>query len=87
MAVNAEATAREGTEGKFFTLFVDDVEHRVEQESLTGAQIMALARIPLEVGLILIEEDGTQRTFGADEVFTFTGPGRRFKRAPRFKRG
>lgn len=87
MAINTETTRDKGAEGKFFTLFVDDVEYRVQQDSLTGAQIMALASIPLEVGLILTEEDGTQRAFGADEVFTFEGPGRRFKRAPRFKRG
>jgi hypothetical protein len=87
MAIDAETAKDKGTEGKFFTLFIDDMEYRVQQESLTGAQIMGLANIPLEVGLVLIEEDGTQRSFGADEVFTFEGPGRRFKKAPRFKRG
>ena len=73
--------------GKFFTLVVDGVEHRVEQPTITGAEIMDLAGIPREVGLILIEEDGTQRPFGADEVFTFEGPGRRFKKRPTFIRG
>lgn len=87
MAIDAETAKGKGTGGQFFTLFIDDVEYRVQEESLTGAQIMGLANIPLEVGLVLIEEDGTQRSFGADEVFTFEGPGRRFKKAPRFKRG
>jgi len=87
MAIDTEHRDSKNAEGKFFTIFVDDVEYHVTGESITGAQIMALAGIPLEVGLILIEEGGTQRTFGAQEVFTFEGPGRRFKRAPRFKRG
>lgn len=73
--------------GKFYTLVVDGTEYRGQQETMTGAEIMDLAGIPREVGLILIEEDGTQRPFGADEVFTFEGPGRRFKRRPTFVRG
>lgn len=73
--------------GKFYTLVVDGTEYRVQQETMTGAEIMGLAGIPREVGLILIEEDSTQRPFGADEVFTFEGPGRRFKRRPTFIRG
>lgn len=73
--------------GKLYALVVDGTEYRVHQESITGAEIMDLAGIPREVGLILIEEDGTQRPFGTDEVFTFEGPGRRFKRRPTFVRG
>jgi len=74
-------------QGKFYTLVVDEVEHRVEQATITGGEIMDLAGIPREVGLIFIDENGTQRPFGADEVFTFEGPGRRFKRRPTFIRG
>ena len=47
---------------------------------------MNLAGIPREVGLVLLLEDGTQRTFGADETIELE-PGRRFKKVPRFKRG
>ena len=72
--------------GKFYTFLVDDREFHIEQPSITGAEIMALAGIPLEVGLQLIEEDGTQRPVQADEVIELK-PGRRFKKAPRFKRG
>ena len=74
-------------DGKFFTLFVDDVEFQVEEPSLTGGEIMDLAGIPRKVGLQIIELDGTVKGFGVDEVFTFEGPGRRFKKAPRFNRG
>jgi len=73
-------------ERKFYTFFVDDGEFHVHEPTITGAQIMALAGIPLEVGLQLIEEDGTQRPVPPEEVIELK-PGRRFKKAPRFKRG
>lgn len=73
-------------DGKFFTFFVDDREFRVNEPTITGAQIMSLAGIPVEVGLQLIEEDGTQRAVPPEEVIELK-PGRRFKKAPRFKRG
>lgn len=72
--------------GKFYTLFIDGTEYRVHQSSMTGAEIMALGGIPLEVGLIQILQDGTESQVGPDEVIEFKHPGR-FKRAPRFKRG
>ena len=78
-------TIESGT-GEFFTFFVDGKEFRVDKPTLKGADIMTLAGIPSEVGLLLIEEDGTQRQVAPDEVFELE-PGRRFKRAPRFKRG
>lgn len=77
----------EAIEGKFYTLFVDGQEYHVEESELTGGEIMDLAGIPRDVGVILIKDDGTQRTIEEDEVFEFEGPGRRFKKAPRFKRG
>ncbi len=72
--------------GKFYTLFVDDVEYHVEKAEMTGAEIMDLASIPYNVGLILIEEDGTQTQIHVDDIVELK-PGRRFKKAPRFKRG
>ena len=72
--------------GKFYVLFIDGTEYRVHQASMTGAEIMALGGIPLEVGLIQILPDGTERQVAPDEVIEFKHPGR-FKRAPRFKRG
>ena len=72
--------------GKFYTLFVDDNEYRVDRPQLTGAEIMDLAGIPRDVGLILIEEDGTQVQVREGDVVELK-PGRRFKKAPRFIRG
>jgi len=72
--------------GPFYTFFVDDREFRVDEETMTGGHIMDLAGIPREVGLMLITEDGTQRQVQPEEVIELR-PGRRFKKAPRFKRG
>ncbi len=73
-------------EGKFFTIFVDGKEFHVEQSTITGGEIMDLAGIPRDSGLILVEEDGTQIQIKADDVIELR-PGRRFKKAPRFVRG
>jgi len=72
--------------GKFFTLFIDGNEYRVDKRELTGAEIMVLGGIPREVGLILVEEDGTQVQIRETDVVELK-PGRRFKKAPRFIRG
>ncbi len=73
-------------QGKFYIFFVDTKEFHVEQATITGGEIMDLAGIPRDVGLILVQEDGTQVQVGPDEVIELK-PGRRFKRAPRFVRG
>ncbi len=72
--------------GKFYSFFVDGKEFHVEQATITGGEILDLAGISRDVGLILIQEDGTQVQVGADDVIELK-PGRRFKRAPRFVRG
>jgi len=72
--------------GKFFTLFVDGQEYHVEKSELTGAEIMDLAGIPREAGLIMVLDDGTQVQVKETEVIELQ-PGRRFKKAPRFVRG
>jgi hypothetical protein len=71
---------------KFFTVFIDGKEYQVEKSELTGAEIMALGGIPQEVGLILVEEDGTQVKVAPADTIELK-PGRRFKKAPRFVRG
>lgn len=73
--------------GKFFTFFVDGKEFHTEESSLTCGEIMDIAGVPRNLGLIEILPDGTERQCPEDEEFTFEGPGRRFKKAPRFKRG
>jgi len=75
-----------GQHGKFFTFFVDDREFHVSDPTITGAQIMSLAGIPVDAGLQLIDEDGTQVPVPPEKVIELK-PGRRFKKAPRFKRG
>jgi hypothetical protein len=82
---NRSPDEKEG--GKFYTFFVDGTEFRSEQPSLTCGQIMDLAGVPRNVGLVQILEDGTEQSCSENEVITFEGPGRRFKKAPRFKRG
>lgn len=70
----------------FYTFFVDDHEFRVERSTITGGEIMDLAGIPREVGLVQILDDGTQRIVTVDEVIELK-PRRHFRRAPHFKRG
>ena len=72
--------------GKFYTLFVDGKEYHVSQPEITGAEIMDLAGIAYSVGLILIEENGSQTQVHEADIEELK-PGRRFKKAPRFKRG
>lgn len=67
-------------------IFVDDREFPVEQASLRGGEIMDLAGIPRSAGLVAIEEDGSQRTIGVEEVVELRAD-HRFKKPPRFKRG
>lgn len=81
-----EAHTHKDEHGPFHTFFVDDAEFHINEETITGGGIMDLAGIPRDVGLLLINEDGTQRQITADELFELR-PGRRFKKAPRFKRG
>ena len=73
--------------GKFFTLFIDEQEFQVHQSTITGAEIMELGGIPQSIGLILCKEDGTEAAVHPEDVIEFEGPGKRFKKAPRFKRG
>lgn len=85
-------TKEKGTEktskgnGPFFTVFVDDIEYRFDHSPVTGGEIMDASGIPYEVGLLLLNEDGSQVQIQPDEEIDLK-PGRRFKKAPRFKRG
>jgi len=72
--------------GKFFTFFVDDKEFHVNEDTITGGEIMDLAGIPREAGLIQILEDGTQVSVAANDIVELK-LGRRFKKTPRFVRG
>jgi hypothetical protein len=83
--VQTQTHDKEGSP-RFYTLFVDNTEYRVDKPELTGGEIMDLASIPRDAGLILIEEDGTQAQVRPEQIVELK-PGRRFKKAPRFIRG
>ena len=85
MTTETEAKSKE-KRGPFFTFFVDGEEFQIGEETITGAEIMNLAGIPVEVGLLLCLEDGTQENVQPDQVIELK-PGRRFRKAPQFKRG
>ncbi len=77
---------------KYFTfLFQEEdgseTEHRVEKETVSGAELMDLLGVPHDVGLVWLKDDDTQQFIGVSDNFTFEGPGRRLKKAPTFKRG
>ncbi len=82
----AEARGRRTEGGPPYFIEVDGQEYRLEQETVTGGEIMDLAGIPRDVGLVQLYEDGTQEQVDPAEVIELK-PGRRFKKRPRFQRG
>jgi len=85
-AVTQQSSVRPDTHRKSYTLFVDGAEYHVENAHMSGAEIMDLAGIPHDIGLILVEEDGSQVQVREEDIVELK-PGRRFKKAPRFIRG
>ncbi len=75
-----------GGHGPVFTFFVDGKEFHVDEPKITAGEIMDLARIPRETGLVQIFEDGSQKQLSPDEVVELKSK-EHFKKAPRFKRG
>jgi Multiubiquitin len=69
-----------------FVFDVDDVTYEHDRPTITGAEIMALAGISPNDGLIQILPDGTRKTVATNETVHLV-PGVQFKRRPRFKRG
>jgi hypothetical protein len=69
-----------------FVFDVDDVTYEHDRPTITGGEIMALAGISPNDGLIQILPDGTRKTIAPDETVRLV-PGIQFKRRPRFKRG
>lgn len=65
---------------------VDGEEYELHRDEITGGEIMDLAGIPRDQGLLEILDDGTQRPVGIDEEIELK-PGKRYKKRPRFKRG
>jgi hypothetical protein len=69
-----------------FVFDVDDVTYEHDRPTITGGEIMSLAGISANDGLIQILPDGTRKTVTSDETVHLV-PGAQFKRRPRFKRG
>jgi hypothetical protein len=84
-----EDTPNEGAPGERAAVFVfevDDTPYEYDRPTITGAEIMAMAGISPNEGLIQILPDGTRKTITPDETVHLV-PGAQFKRRPRFKRG
>ena len=69
-----------------FVYDVDGTTYHSKRRKITGAEIMAAAKIPLALGLVRLFPDGTTATVAPDEEVDLE-PDPRFKRRPRFKRG
>ncbi len=76
----------EKQQGKKFYFWVDGVEYIVDRESITVAEIKETGGVPADLPLLLLNDDGTEELLQDDMVIELK-PGRRFARAPRFKRG
>ncbi len=85
MAIAEHHTERHEHEKRYF-LEVDGIEYEINRAAITGGEIMQLAGIPADAGLLEILDDGTQRQVPPDEVIRLK-LGHRFKKRPRFKRG
>ena len=74
------------TDSKSVKFWVNDQLVYSSNLGPTGGEIMDVAGIRREVGLIAVLEDGTQVQVAEDEVVELRS-GSRFKAAPRFLRG
>jgi hypothetical protein len=77
---------RPGRHRAAFVFEVDNVTYKHDCPTITGTEIMALAGISPNDGLIQILPDGTRKSVAPDETVHLV-PGVQFKRRPRFKRG
>lgn len=72
--------------GAVFVFDVDDTTYEHDRPTITGAEIMTLAGISPNDGLIQILPDGTRQTVDPEDSIHLV-PGVQLKRRPRFKRG
>lgn len=85
---SAEASQEESAADKMqeWVFDVDSTTYRHDHPFITGGEIMDLAGIPRDQGLVLCHDDGTQEAIAADQKVRLV-PKPQFKRRPRFKRG
>jgi hypothetical protein len=69
-----------------FVFEVEGTTYEHNRPKITGGEIMDIAGIPREQGLVQINPDGTTTSITADQEVHLV-PEARFKRRPRFKRG
>lgn len=69
-----------------FFFEVDDVNYEYDHPLITGAEIMAIAGISPNDGLVQVLPDGSRKTVSPTEEVRLV-PGIHFKRRPKFKRG
>ena len=77
----------EKDKGRTFEFKVDEQVYPWPHPRITGQEIMAAAGIPADVGLILIQADGTEEVVQPDQVINLAAFSGKFKRAPTFVRG
>src|SRR5438046_3061125 len=94
-SIDADAQQREGAERgspdqsagqAVFVFEVEGTTYEHNRPKITGGEIMDIAGIPREQGLVQINPDGTTTSIAADQEVHLV-PEARFKRRPRFKRG
>ncbi len=84
-AADPEAAYRDSGRATF-VFEVEGTTYEHDRPKITGGEIMDIAGIPREQGLIQINPDGTTTSIAADQEVHLV-PEARFKRRPRFRRG
>lgn len=78
--------AKEVTKRWYF-FFVDEQKYRTQNFELSCSQIMDIAGIPHQTGILQILEDGTQVQLAETDIVILKDSNCKFKKIPRFKRG
>lgn len=86
MEGSAAAKPEPGSDAQTWVFEVDGVTYRHDDPFITGGEIMDIAGIPRDQGLVLVHEDGTQEAVPADKRIKLV-PAPVFRKRPRFKRG
>jgi hypothetical protein len=95
MATNTQQPTRSGGENPGleskpgqakFVFEVEGTTYEHNRPNITGGEIMDIAGISREQGLIRCSADGTTMSIAAEQEVHLV-PGAQFKRRPRFKRG
>ena len=72
--------------GKKFFVEIEGTEYPWDTETITVPEIRQLGNLPLDLPVIEVFPDNTEKTLDEDEVITLK-PGHRFGKRVSFKRG